>query len=276
MYCTSLANSTSSISNSYTNIINGTFAVQKVFEMLDYKPLVDESIGQNLQITGDIEFRNVTFKYPTSKTVALYKLSLEIKQGEYIAFVGESGSGKSTIIKLIEKFYKIESGSIFYGRHNQEDINAICLRKQIGLVNQDATMFSGTIKGNITYGLDDYSVEDVEDASERSGCMEFLKDEKRFPKKFDSEVGEKGGNLSGGQKQRVSIARALMRNPKIIIFDEATSALDSNSERMVQDSIERLASNNRLDKPTIIVIAHRLSTVINADRIFVMKNGEVV
>ncbi len=141
------------------------------------------------------------------------------------------------MIKLIEKFYQIESGAIFYGKHNQDDVNAVYLRKQIGLVNQDATMFSGTILKNITYGLDDFSIQDVEEAAERAGCMEFLKDQKRFPKKFYSSVGEKGGNLSGGQKQRVAIARALLRRPKVIIFDEATSALDSNSERMVQTSI---------------------------------------
>lgn len=143
------------------------------------------------------------------------------------------------------------------------------------MVNQDATIFSGTVKENIVYGLEDYSVEDMESAAEKAGCMEFLSDSKRFPKKFDSEIGEKGNNLSGGQKQRISIARALMRKPKIIIFDEATSALDSNSERMVQQSIENLAVNSRVDKPTIIVIAHRLSTVINANRIFVMSNGEI-
>lgn len=151
--------------------------------------------------------------------------------------MGESGSGKSTIVKLIEKFYRIESGGIFFGAHNQEDINAVHLRRQMGLVNQDATMFSGTIRGNITYGIDSYSIEDLEDAAERAGCMEFLRDERRFPKKFDSSVGEKGGNLSGGQKQRIAIARALLRKPKVIIFDEATSALDSNSEQMVQTSI---------------------------------------
>ena len=137
-------------------------------------------------------------------------------------------------------------------------------------------MFSGTVQDNIIYGLNDYSLQDMEDAAERAGCLEFLHDEKRFPHMFQSEVREKGGKLSGGQKQRIAIARALLRNPKMIIFDEATSALDSNSERMVQASIERLAKNSRVDKPTIIVIAHRLSTVINADRIFVMHRGQLV
>jgi ABC-type multidrug transport system fused ATPase/permease subunit len=224
-----LAYATESISSSYTNIINGTFAVQKVFEMLEYVPQVDEKSGENHTISGDIEFRNVTFRYPTSKTIALDSVSFTIKRGAYVAFVGESGSGKSTIIKLIEKFYKIESGSILYGPYDQSDLNAVCLRKQIGLVSQEATMFSGTIQDNITYGLEDYSLLDMDDAAERAGCMEFLRDQKRFPKGFLSEVGEKGNNFSGGQRQRISIARSLMRKPKIIIFDEATSALDANS-----------------------------------------------
>lgn len=276
MYCTTLANSTSAISSSYTNIINGTYAVQKVFAMLDYQPLCQEANGANAVISGAVELDNVTFRYPTSKTAVLRGVSLKIERGEYIAFVGESGSGKSTIVKLIEKFYQIESGRILFDHHDQQDLNATCLRRQIGLVNQDATMFSGSIRDNITYGLTDFSIPDLESAAERAGCMEFLRNEKQFPKGFETEVGEKGGHLSGGQRQRISIARALMRRPKIIIFDEATSALDSNSEQMVQNSIEDLARKDGSERPTIIVIAHRLSTVINADRIYVMKNGQIV
>ena len=269
-----MSSSTAAIANSYTNIINGTYAVQKVFEMLEYQPLVDEHAGEKLEIDGEIEFKDVTFHYPLCRTLALKNLSFRIDRGEYVAFVGESGSGKSTIVKLIENFYRIEEGgSIRYGAHRQGDISVTHLRRQIGLVSQEATMFSGTVRDNIVYGPDKFSDSQVERAAERAGCMEFLSNAKRFPQKFLSPVGEKGHNLSGGQKQRIAIARALIRDPKVLIFDEATSALDSNSERMVQESIESLAAGPNSEKPTIIVIAHRLSTIINADRIFVMRNG---
>ena len=153
LYCKALSSSSAAIANSYTNIINGTYSVQKIFEMLEYKPLIDESIGAQQTISGQVEFKDVTFKYPASKTLALKDVSFEIKDGQYVAFVGESGSGKSTIIKLIEKFYQIESGSISLGGSDQSFIQAKHLRKQIGLVNQEATLFSGTIRENIVYGL---------------------------------------------------------------------------------------------------------------------------
>lgn len=143
------------------------------------------------------------------------------------------------------------------------------------MVNQEATIFSGTIEMNITYGLESYTHEELMDASGKAGCLEFIENKNLFPNGFQTVLGEKGLNLSGGQRQRISIARALIRKPKIIIFDEATSALDANSEQMVQESIEKLALSHK-DKITIIVIAHRLSTIINADRIIVMKEGKVI
>lgn len=197
-------------------------------------------------------------------------LSLEIKQGEYVAFVGQSGSGKSTITKLIEHFYQVNGGRILFDGQDSHDLNKRYLRQQIGLVNQDATIFSGTLEENITYGMHDYSLEDLEEAAKKSGCLEFINNKTLFPEGYHTILGEKGLNLSGGQRQRISIARALIRKPKILIFDEATSALDSHSEAMVQKSIEELASNHSM---TIIIVAHRLSTVIQCDRLFVMKEG---
>ena len=189
--------------------------------------------------------------------------------------MGQSGSGKSTIVKQIERFYQPQLGSIYFDDTNCKDINIRSIREQIGFVGQDPILFSGTIEENITYGVKDYCYDQLVEVCQKTGCMEFISNTHLFPHGFKTMVGEKGSQLSGGQRQRVSIARALIKQPKVLIFDEATSALDSNSEFIVQQSIEKLVENKSA-RPTIVIIAHRLSTIMNAERIFVMKQGDII
>ncbi|KAL4453123.1 hypothetical protein ABPG74_015354 [Tetrahymena malaccensis] len=201
-------------------------------------------------------------------------LSFKIKQGQYVAFVGKSGCGKSTIIKLLQRNYDIASGSILFDNQNIRDCSIGKLRRSIGLVSQEPTLFDNDIEYNITYGsIDtDYTSEDIQKVCEISGVSEFVNDKNRFPKGLKTLVGSKGMKLSGGQKQRIAIARALMKKPKILILDEATSSLDAESEHQVQQQIDKLAQQGDL---TLIVVAHRLSTIMKSDKIFVLKHGEI-
>ena len=203
----------------------------------------------------------------------LTNINITVQSGEKIAIVGSSGSGKSTIVSLLERFYDCGSGEISFDGIDLKRFNLENLHQQIGFVSQEPTLFSGTIKDNIIYGLDKYDTEMINKATQLANAYDFINDSKKFPNGLETVVGERGIQLSGGQKQRIAIARALIKNPKILIFDEATSALDSESEFQVQEAI-----NSLMDKgdTTIIIIAHRLSTIINCDRILVMKNGAVV
>ena len=214
-----------------------------------------------------IEFKNVSFGYENEEEMVLKDINLNVKAGEVVALIGKSGSGKTTFANLIPRFYDVESGSILVNEVNIKDYDVKEYRENIGIVPQESFLFSGTIAENIAFGQNTVDMVDVEKAAKVANAYDFIMD---LPKKFDTEVGERGVLLSGGQKQRISIARAIMRNPQIMILDEATSALDSESEKLVQDALDKIMSNR-----TTFVIAHRLSTIINSDIIVVLDEGKI-
>ena len=216
---------------------------------------------------GCVEFRDVKFAYQTGEEV-LSGLSFVMEPGKVVAAVGPSGAGKSTIANLIPRFYDVSGGSVLVEGHDVRDIALKSLMKHIGIVPQETILFSGTIKSNIAYGKPDASDEEIEAAARVANAHDFIV---QFGNGYDTVIGERGARLSGGERQRISIARALLKNPKILILDEATSSLDSTSERLVQDALEKLMKGR-----TTLVIAHRLSTITSADRIIVLGGGGIV
>ena len=223
--------------------------------------------NQYIELKGKIDFENVDFGYVEDKQV-LYDISLYAKPGQKIAFVGATGAGKTTITNLLNRFYDIKSGSISYDGINIKDIKKDDLRRSLGIVLQDVSLFSGTIKDNIRYGCDDATDEDVVKASKLANAHDFIM---RLPNKYDTYIDGNGENLSQGQKQLLSIARAAINNPPVMILDEATSSIDTRTERMVQDGMDKL-----MDGRTVLVIAHRLSTIQNSKAIMVMDHGKII
>eukprot|EP00051_Salpingoeca_urceolata_P021779 m.346091 g.346091 ORF g.346091 m.346091 type:complete len:449 (-) comp19860_c0_seq28:68-1414(-) len=251
-------------------------AGQKIFELMDRHSALLPGDQAFPNIAGDIAFRNVTFAYPTrSDTTVLNSLSLDVPAGQLVALVGPSGGGKSTIISLIERFYDPVSGFVTIGGHDIKNFDADFLHKDlVGLVGQEPVLFHGSIKDNIAYSrASRVSPEDVEAAAKMANAHDFIMS---FPDGYDTVVGERGVRLSGGQKQRVAIARALVQKPKILLLDEATSALDAESEHLVQDAIDRVLQVETRSGRSVVVVAHRLSTVRNADSIIVIDKGRVV
>ena len=221
----------------------------------------------------EIEFKNVDFSYPSKSDVQIFKnLSFKIPSGKVVAFVGYSGSGKTTITSLIQRFYDPNNGEIKINDINLKDLDLKWLRKNIGIVSQEPILNSCSIKDNIIYGVDSYSDELFKKVCEKSKVSDFVEDKNQFPLSYDTICGERGAVLSGGQKQRIAIARALIKNSKILIFDEATSALDAENECVVQNSINDIVKENKV---TTIIIAHRLSTVKSADCIYVLDKGKI-
>ena len=221
----------------------------------------------------EIEFKNVDFSYPSKSDVQIFKnLSSKIPSGKVVAFVGYSGSGKTTITSLIQRFYDPNNGEIKINDINLKDLDLKWLRKNIGIVSQEPILNSCSIKDNIIYGVDSYSNELFKKVCEQSKVSDFVEDKNQFPLSYDTICGERGAVLSGGQKQRIAIARALIKNSKILIFDEATSALDAENECVVQNSINDIVKENKV---TTIIIAHRLSTVKSADCIYVLDKGKI-
>lgn len=219
------------------------------------------------RVRGDITFQNVSFRYRDGAQDVLKRISLDIRAGEYVALVGSSGIGKTTLCSLIPRFYEVTEGRILLDGHDIRDIRLHSLRQHIGIVHQDVYLFAGTVADNIRYGRPDASEADIIAAAKQASAHDFIMN---LPNGYDTDIGQRGVKLSGGQKQRLSIARVFLKNPPILIFDEATSSLDNESERAVQESLERLAAHR-----TTLVIAHRLTTIRKAQRIIVLTDSGV-
>lgn len=244
----------------------GVAGFNRFMEVLEVEPdIQDASNAYDLEtVQGEIEFKNVSFKYKDHYDHVLRNISLKINVGEYVALVGPSGVGKTTLCSLVPRFYEVSEGKILIDGNDVKELKARSLKKHIGLVQQDIYLFSGTILDNIRYGKPDATEEEIVQAAKQAHAHEFIM---ALPNGYATDVGQRGVKLSGGQKQRLSIARVFLKNPPIIIFDEATSALDTESERAVQNSLERLIKGR-----TTLVIAHRLSTIRNAKRILVLTD----
>ncbi|XP_061370011.1 ABC transporter B family member 9-like [Gastrolobium bilobum] len=243
-----------------------------IFEILDRKPIIDSSSNEGMTletVTGNIELQHVSFSYPTRPHIQIFKdLSLSIPSGKTVALVGESGSGKSTVISLLERFYNPDSGQVLLDGVDIKMFRLSWLRQQMGLVGQEPILFNESIRANIAYGKEGGATEDeIIVAAQAANAHGFISS---LPNGYDTPVGERGTQLSGGQKQRIAIARAMLKDPKILLLDEATSALDAESERIVQEALDRVSLNR-----TTVVVAHRLTTIRGADIISVIKNGVV-
>ena len=248
----------------------GIASAERVFSILDVKLDNKEadSLTQIQDFKKTIEFKDVSFTYESGNSPAIQNLNFNIKKGEYIALIGESGAGKSTTIDLLMRFYDPIKGAILLDGVDLKTISKKSLRNHIGIVPQDIILFNDTIKNNISYGFDNVNTNDIKDAAKAANALEFINE---LPDGFDTIIGERGSKLSGGQKQRLSIARAIFKNPKILILDEATSSLDSESEQKVKNAVDNLVKDR-----TVIVIAHRLSTIINSDKILVFEKGQII
>lgn len=248
---------------------NGYTGFERFREIMDIVPDITDKKGAKPLVVkkGEIEFKDVSFKYEDATEEVLSKVDLKVPAGAYYALVGSSGAGKTTLCSLIPRFYDVTSGSIKIDGEDVRDVTLKSLRSNIGIVQQDVYLFSGTIYENILYGRPDATREEVIAAAKNANAHEFIM---AMPDGYDTDIGQRGVKLSGGQKQRLSIARVFLKNPAILIFDEATSALDNESEKVVQDSLESLATNR-----TTIVIAHRLSTIRNAQKILVLTDNGI-
>jgi len=248
---------------------NSMAALDRIYEIMDEQPeIVDQPGATELaEIKGDVTFDHVAFFYNHGCPV-LNDVTFNVRAGQKVALVGPSGSGKSTIVSLLPRFYDCAAGQVRIDGHDVRDTKVKSLRRHIGMVLQDPVLFSGTIRENILYGNPTATEAEVIQAAKAANAYDFICS---LPNGFDTEVGERGGLLSGGQRQRITIARAFLKNPKILVLDEATSSLDSESERLIQDAMDRLIAGR-----TTFIIAHRVSTIVNADQIFVLSAGSIV
>ena len=252
-------------------VINQGFsAASRILPVVDIENLIkDKNNAQDLNLkNAKIDFRNVTFKYENEEKEVLKKINLKFEGGKMTALVGHSGSGKSTILNLIPRFYQPQSGDICMDEKSIFDVTLKSLRENISLVSQETTLFDDTIKNNIKYANDKATDDEVYKVAKLSNCHDFIE---KLPNKYETVIGENGFRLSGGEKQRISIARAMIKNSKVILLDEATSALDSETEKKIQDALNILTNDK-----TTIVIAHRLSTVKNSNNIYLIENGQVI
>lgn len=261
-----MINPAKSLSSSFFNVQAGSAAIERIEELLTTPVHVEDTGTKKLDVfEGGIEFRNVSFSY--GDTPILKNINLTIPKGKTVALVGSSGAGKSTLADLIPRFHDVSEGEIFFDGVNIKEYSIESIRRQIGIVSQDPILFNDTIGNNIALADPVASAEDIESAARIANAFRFIENK---PEKFNTNIGDRGAKLSGGEKQRLTIARAVLKNPPILILDEATSSLDTESERLVQDAI-----NNMMQNRTSIVIAHRLSTVRNADEIIVLNKGEI-
>ncbi len=247
----------------------GVTGFDRLMEMLEVTPEIEDRPGaiELRRARGQLEFNNVSFSYREGSAHVLKDLSLTVRAGEYVALVGHSGVGKTTLCSLIPRFYEVNEGAVLFDGYDVRDLSLRSLRKNIGVVQQDVYLFSGTVADNIRYGKPGAGQTEIIEAARKANAHDFIM---ALPDGYDTDIGQRGVKLSGGQKQRLSIARVFLKNPPVIIFDEATSALDNESERAVQASLEGLAHQR-----TMLVIAHRLSTIQNAQRIVVLTDHGV-
>ncbi|MEW6491483.1 MAG: ABC transporter ATP-binding protein [Cyanobacteriota bacterium] len=257
------------ITSNYNDFRQGEASVDRIFELMAIQPTVVEKPGATVlpPVTGKVEYSQVSFAYNSDEPV-LQNLSFLVLPGEMIALVGPSGAGKTTLVNLIPRFYDPQTGQILIDGVDIRDVTLPSLRRQIGIVPQETTLFSGTIAQNIAFGQKEFDLKDVQAAAEIANAHQFIT---QFSQGYHTWIGERGVNLSGGQRQRLAIARAVLLNPSILILDEATSALDSESEALVQEALERIMKDR-----TVFIIAHRLATVRSADRILVVEQGQIV
>jgi ATP-binding cassette subfamily B protein len=266
-YTIFIGGSIAGLGDIYSQVQKSIGASERIVEILDEKDEQSSSL-ETVKLHGEIHFNHVKFSYPTrSDVTVLHDLNFSIRPGEKIALVGPSGSGKSTIINLLMRFYPVNYGTIIADGSDISSYPLSAYRKNIGIVPQEVMLFGGTIKENISYGKPGASDEDVRHAAQKANALEFIE---KFPEQFNTLVGDRGVKLSGGQRQRIAIARAILKDPSVLILDEATSSLDAGSEKLVQDALETLMENR-----TTIIIAHRLSTIRKVDRILVIKEGEI-
>jgi ATP-binding cassette, subfamily B, bacterial len=265
LYTAFIGGSIAGLGDIFSQLQRSIGASERILEILN-QPDEQPSTSNELKLTGDIQFDNVSFSYPTRQDVEVLKgISFKIKPGQKIALVGPSGSGKSTIINLLMRFYPVQSGKIWVDQKENQEYNLTDYRKNIGIVPQEVMLFGGTIKENISYGKPGATEQEIIEAAKKANAWEFIDS---FPEKLETIVGDRGVKLSGGQRQRIAIARAILKDPAILILDEATSSLDVLSEQLVQEALETLMENR-----TTLVIAHRLSTIRKVDRIMVIKDG---
>ena len=269
LYSVFIGASVGGMADIYAKLQKAIGATEHLMDILEEEKEEIHSTFSADAVNGHIKFHNLSFAYPSRPDLqVLNNLNFAVQQGHNIALVGPSGAGKTTLASILFGFYKIEDGQISIDGKNIEEYDLHFLRKQIAIVPQDIILFGGSIKENIAYGKLDASEEEIEEAAKKANALNFIND---FPEKMETLVGERGIQLSGGQRQRIAIARALLKNPSILILDEATSALDSESEKLVQEAMEVLMRGR-----TSIVIAHRLSTIKNVDCILVLENGQII
>lgn len=272
LYTSFIGASIGGLAELYAQIQKAVGATERIFEILDQVPEninLKQEKKTTKRLKGHVLFENVQFSYPARADVAVLRgITFDAKQGQQIAIVGPSGAGKSTITQLLLRFYNPDEGSIYIDDKPASEYELTELRNQMALVPQDVILFGGTIRENILYGKPEASLEEVREAAHKANALEFID---RFPDGLDTIVGERGITLSGGQRQRIAIARAVLKDPAILILDEATSSLDSESERLVQDALDQLMQGR-----TSFVVAHRLATVRKADKILVIDGGKVV
>ena len=269
VYATNLANPIKRLSRIYGNVQKAMAAAERVFSVLDEKTdIVEKENATELKaVIGKVDFKAVTFKYNENEVI-LKDINLEVKAGQMVAIVGPSGAGKTTIVNLLPRFYDPVAGNIYIDDVNIADVTLASLREKIGIVPQETVLFNGSIYDNILYGDLTATTEEVMAAAKAANAHDFIM---QMADQYQTQIGERGSKLSGGQRQRIAIARAILKNPRILILDEATSALDTESEKLVQDALDKLMAGR-----TSFVIAHRLSTILQADMIIVMEKGQIV
>ena len=269
VYATNLANPIKRLSRIYGNVQKAMAAAERVFSVLDEKTdIVEKDNATELKaVIGKVDFKAVTFKYNENEVI-LKDINLEVKAGQMVAIVGPSGAGKTTIVNLLPRFYDPVAGNIYIDDVNIADVTLASLREKIGIVPQETVLFNGSIYDNILYGDLTATTEEVIAAAKAANAHDFIM---QMADQYQTQIGERGSKLSGGQRQRIAIARAILKNPRILILDEATSALDTESEKLVQDALDKLMVGR-----TSFVIAHRLSTILQADMIIVMEKGQIV